>query len=47
MSQQHKHKPIKKEKATPSSPKLEVKEEPVKLKKSGVLHQLPTIQNML
>ena len=47
MSQQTKHKAIRKEKATPKSPKLEVKEEPTSLKKSGMLHQLPTIQNML
>ena len=47
MSQQTKHKVIRKEKATPKSPKLEVKEEPTSLKKSGMLHQLPTIQNML
>ena len=47
MSQQPKHKPIHKEKATPKSPKLEVKEEPVKVKHANAMHQLPTIQNML
>ena len=42
-----KHKAIRKEKNIPSSPKLEVKEEPTKIKKSAALQQLPSIQNML
>jgi len=47
MAQNMKHKPIHKEKRQDAAPKLEVKEEPAKIKKPSLLQQLPTIQNML